>query len=87
MAPRKINVTVQTTQEMSLEDFAMKVSGVVKPEHAAKFIAMLDELYENWDVTEAIMNHFDHVKENSYKTDFEKMGLETKLKPKNLLEP
>lgn len=75
-------VFIQTFQELSLSDLANTISDIVHHDDIAFFIARLDLLYESWDVTESLINHFDHIK-ITYLKEIKKD--EQELKPKNLL--
>ena len=79
----KKKVFIQSTEEMSLEGLAYKVSEIIEHDDVATFIAFLEKSYESWDVTEALINHFDSLKA-VYLTEFEPS--EQELSPKNLLD-
>lgn len=67
MKKKKVNinkkVVISTEQEISLDDLAHYISTTIEPEDVPIFIALLDKSYEDWDVTETLVNHYSAMKE------------------------
>lgn len=84
MSKRILNkkIEVEAREVLTLSQFAEKVANIVSNQDIPTFIAMLEKLYEDWDVTEELINHFDAVK-IEYQSAFAKS--EQNLNPKNLL--
>lgn len=77
-------VHIQTVEETTLLDLADKISDIVDHDDIAYFIALLDKMYESWEVSEQLIKHFKSV-ELIYNSALEAEEKED-LSPKSLLE-
>lgn len=63
-------------------ELLMHIHDMIPYEDIPEFIALLDESYEDWDVTEKIINHFEAVKLEMISELDE--GEKIEIKPKKL---
>lgn len=45
-------VFLQTTEKLTIEELAEKVSQIIDHDDAALFVAVFEKMYESWEVTE-----------------------------------
>ena len=55
---KKKAVFIQTTEKLTLEELAERVSEIVEPDDASLFVAMFEKMYSSWQVTEECIQHF-----------------------------
>lgn len=84
----KNKVFVQATEQITLDELAERISHTVDHDDVAYFIARLEQMYESMEVTEAVINHFDAVKDAIVKSipSDEKIEDTIELKPKLLTD-
>lgn len=51
-------VFIQTTEKLTIEGLAEKVSQIVEHDDASLFVALFEKMYESWQVTEECIKHF-----------------------------
>lgn len=81
METKHKKVFIQSTEELTLEMLAEKVSTIVDHNDVHLFIAMLEKMYESWEVTEHLIKHFKAL-EQIYNIEFkdeEKEDLTAKI--------
>lgn len=83
METKNRKVFFQTHEEFTLEEFAERVSQMVEHDDISVFIAMLEKMYESWEVTEDLIRHFKSL-EIIYNKEFEEDEKED-LTPKSLI--
>lgn len=76
-------VFLQTTEKLTLEELAERVSQIVEHDDASLFVAIFEKMYESWQVTEECIKHFKSL-EVVYNKEFEEDEKDD-LSPKSLL--
>jgi hypothetical protein len=76
-------ICLQTTEKLSLEELAERVSQIVEHDDASLFVAMFEKMYESWKVTEECIKHFKSL-EVVYNKEFDDEDKDD-LSPKSLL--
>ena len=76
-------VFLQTTEKLSLEELAERVSQIVEHDDASLFVAIFEKMYESWQVTEECIKHFKSL-EIVYNKELDEEDKEDLL-PKSLL--
>ena len=76
-------VFIQTTEKLTLEELAERISQIVEHDDASLFVATFEKMYESWQVTEECIKHFKSL-EVVYNKEFEDDDKD-ELSPKSLL--
>ena len=76
-------VFIQTTEKLTLEELAERISQIVEHDDASLFVAIFEKMYESWQVTEECIKHFKSL-EVVYNNEFEDDDKD-ELSPKSLL--
>ena len=63
-------VFIQTTEKLTLEELAERISQIVEHDDASLFVAIFEKMYESWQVTEECIKHFKSL-EVVYNKEFE----------------
>jgi len=51
-------IYLQTTEKLSLEELAERVSQIVEHDDASLFVAMFEKMYASWQVSKECIKHF-----------------------------
>ena len=76
-------VFIQTTEKLTLEELAERISQIVEHDDASLFVAIFEKMYESWQVTEECIKHFKSL-EVVYNNEFEDDDKDD-FSPKSLL--
>ena len=80
---KKVFIQTTATEKITLEGLAERISHIVEHDDIPFFIAILDKMYESWEVTEKLIKHFKGL-EIVYNEGFENDEKED-LSPKSLI--
>ena len=78
-------VFLQTTEKLTLEELAERVSQIVEHDDASLFVAIFEGMYESWQITEECIKHFKSL-EVVYNKEFEDDEKDD-LSPKSAQKP
>ena len=77
------NIRLETTEFLTLEELVDKVSNTLPEDDIPKFIALLEESKEDWELTINLIRHFKALEEIAKKEVFE--DEEVDWSPKRIL--